>query len=187
MPGGFTAENVVNTALRQIGYPIAIGSIYEGSPASKAALDVYAETVWALLRTQDQEFSRKVSALVATGNPAPLGWTSEYAYPPDCLRVRTLAPPGGTSNNPLPVRWDVGTNVISAIQTTVIWTNLSSGSLVYTTSAVTEFDWNAGFLETVVQGLATKLMRLVPSKEGGGTSEKNQIELSMQLNADRDS
>lgn len=179
-----SSEMVVNVALRRIGYPIPIGSLYEGSPASRAALDVYAETVWTLLRAEDQEFSRKVAALTTTGNTAPLGWTTEFQYPADCLRVRTLSPTGGTSNNPLPIRWDVGTTLVSAVQTTVIWSSVSSGSLVYTTSSVTEDDWNSLFTELVVQKLAMSMMGLAPKADG---KEKSPIPATMQLASDRDS
>lgn len=180
-------EDICNAALRRIGYPTPIGDLYEGSPASRAALDVYSEIVLARLRAGDHEFSRKVAVLTLSGNAAPLGWTYEYLYPADCVRVRGM-PPVTRPNPPMPLLWDVGTSVVSAAQTTVIWAALANASLVYTTNLVTESDWTPLFTEEIVQHLMLALSHLVPSGEkGGGSQQKWEAENAPSLDVGLDS
>jgi hypothetical protein len=180
-----TPEDVANVALRRIGYTTPIGSLYEGSPQARAVLDIYAETVWALLRASDQEFSRKVATLALTGNTAPPGWSYEYLQPADCLRVRSLLPVGWVVVNPQPVRWDVGTSVVSGSQTTVIWSNVQNADLVYTTGLVTEPDWNSLFTEEVVVKLAQSLKPQPQPRDGQKSGDEEGSIIA--LNSDRDS
>ena len=99
-------EGIVNLALGRIKYPMRIGSIWEGSKAAKAALDIYGQTRDELLRTADWGFSRRDIALTllkqapsggyippVTWNPAtnpPLPYRYEYQYPSDSLRIRSI-------------------------------------------------------------------------------------------------
>ncbi len=57
-------EDLVNQALREIGYPKPIQDIYEGSRASKAALDIYFQSRDELLDAHDWPFARRNRALV---------------------------------------------------------------------------------------------------------------------------
>jgi hypothetical protein len=98
-------EDIVNLALGRIGYKGSrVGSIYEGSRASKKALDIYAQTRDELIRDGEWEFAERIVAgtllkqappsYVATPwsaatNP-DLPWLFSYAYPSDCLDVRSV-------------------------------------------------------------------------------------------------
>jgi hypothetical protein len=101
-------EGIINLALGRIKYPMRIGSIWEGSKPSKAALDIYGQTRDDLLRTQDWPFARRDAPLTllnqapaggyvppTTWDPAiypPLPWAFQYSYPSDSLRIRAIRP-----------------------------------------------------------------------------------------------
>jgi len=163
--------DIINRALNLAGCEITIGDPQDGSRESQIALRQYTQTVWALLRASDHEFSRKAATLALSGNGAQFGWDFEYVYPADCLKVRMVVPNNGALNSPIPTRWDVGANVIGGVMATVIWTNTASASLVYTTSGVTEDFWNPLFTETVVQYLSASLAPLLSSKDEHGQSK----------------
>lgn len=247
------SADIVNRSLNLAGCEITIGDLQDGTREAQIALRHYTQTVWALLRAQDHEFSRKVATLALSGNTAPLGWSFEYVYPADCLKVRSV-PPATRANPVAPVRWDVGTNIRSGIggatvsvagsgyavgdtgtvnvttgppatyrvlsvssgavatftitfgglgysvgtapttrggaqpgagsgfvisigsvvpnQITMIWTNIASASLVYTTNQVTEDDWGPLFTETVVQYLSSSLAPLLTPKDAKGQQGK---------------
>ena len=102
-------EDVVNLAFVRMGYPMRVGSLYEGSKQAKHALDIYASTRDELLRSTEPLFSEGnivlsllKSAPAAgyippiTWNPAnhpPYPWLYEYGYPTDCLKIRTSSRP----------------------------------------------------------------------------------------------
>ena len=50
--------DVVNLSLGRIGYKLRVGSLYDGSPASKAALDIYGQTRDEQLRLADWGFAQ---------------------------------------------------------------------------------------------------------------------------------
>lgn len=162
MPAGLTQLQVVNRALTEIarGNPLTSGNVasnFDGSAAGIAAATEYVGAVDLLLRQQDYEFSRKVAALVVSGNGAPLGWSQEYLYPTDCMKIRQVVPATWPVNDPQATRWDVGTSIVAAVQTTVIWTNAAGAVLTYTTSNVTEAGWDSAFTEQFVRYLGSIL------------------------------
>lgn len=188
-----SSADIVNRSLNLAGCEITIGDLQEGTREAQIALRHYTQTVWALLRAQDHEFSRKIVALVVTGNAAPPGWTCEYGMPTDYLKVRSVIPVGYSANNPQAVRWNVGTNVIAGVQSTVLWTTVSPADLAYTSNAVTEDDWDGLFTETVVQYLSQSLAPLLMPKDVKAQQGKEgpigyaQAARIMQLDVDRDS
>lgn len=162
MPAGVTQLIVANRALVEIARaaPLTGGNVasnFDGSTNGIAAAIEYPGAVELLLRQQDFEFSRKVAALTLSGNVAPLGWTYEFLYPSDCMKIRQVVPATWLLNDPQSTRWDVGTSVVSAAQTTVIWTNAANAVLTYTTSNVTETNWDPAFTEEFVRYLGSIL------------------------------
>jgi len=100
-----SAADIVNLALVRIGYPMRIGSLYDGSPAAKLALDVYVQTRDQMLRDGQWEFAeRQVAGTLLKQAPAggygpwapwtpaypAIPWFFSYAYPDDCLKVRSV-------------------------------------------------------------------------------------------------
>lgn len=162
MPAGLTSLLVANRALVEIarGNPLASGTVatnFDGTASGIYAATLYTGFVQQLLRTQDFEFSRKDVALALSGNTAPLGSTYEYLYPADCLRLRQVHPATWDETDPQPVNWDVGTALVSAVQTTVIWTDQATAWGCYTTLNVTEADWDPTFTEQMVRYLGSAL------------------------------
>lgn len=164
MPAGVSSQTVVNAALEQIAAQTTIVSLTDGSPAANAANVVYAPTVQLLLRELDPDFARFTAALViAAGGTPPLGWAFEYLWPNDMVRLRQVQPPKSgpgslpDPNDPQPVRANVAFDVIAAVNTKVILTNQISAVAVYTTSNVTEVQWDAVFLDAMIRRLSNPL------------------------------
>lgn len=157
-----TAADVANRALAQIAAQYTLtgapGTLFDGSVVGQAAALLYQPAVLTILRAQDWEFSRASVALTSTGLTPPYPWGGEFLYPADCVRVRQVAPAALTDpNNPFAVTWDVGERLIAAVPTRVIWCNIPTPLLWYTTSAVTESDWDSLFAESVVRLLGSEL------------------------------
>ena len=155
-----TATQVVNSALERIAAQTQITALNDGSGPANAASVVYAPLVQLLLRELDPDFARFTAALVSAGAATPIPpWAFEYAYPADCLRVRQVRPAVGSydPNDPQPIRSAVAFDIISAVNTKVVLTNLASALLVYTSSTPTEALWDAAFTEAMVRRLVDPL------------------------------
>ena len=168
-----SVEQLVNQALRRAGYKFEIGFIYEGSPVARAAVTLYGQTRDDLLRSKDWPFARSAATLVLL-KTAPVGgyglnpWTSafppppwvyEYAYPTNCLKVRSV--------RPVPViipELDPQPNVFTDADDTsltppakVVLTNLARAQAVYTARVTDMTQWEAMFTEAFVEALARRL------------------------------
>lgn len=166
IPPAITVTSVVNYALELIASQTFITSILDGSPAANAAAIVFNPTVVLLLRELDPDFARFTAPLVAAITPSNFPWWAyEYTYPLDCLRVRQVRPPSSgvgslvDLNNPMPVRSNVATDVISGAPVKVILTNQQNALAVYTTSdvAIATNLWDAVFAEAVARRLGNPL------------------------------
>jgi len=169
------ASNVtelVNQALRRTSYKIEIGYIYEGSEASRAALTLYSQTRDDVLRSKDWPFARRTVALTLL-KTAPVGgysattwtdayppapWVYEYAYPTDCLEMRSVRP-----TPILMPEMDPQPNIfIIANDTTqtpakVVLTNLRGALGVYTGRIEDMTQWEPMFTEAFVEAFARRL------------------------------
>jgi hypothetical protein len=153
------AKSVVNAALEEVAAQTQITALTDGSTAAKAALVVYQPTVQLLLRAMDPDFARFTDALgVATGTPPP-PWTYQYTYPTNCLRLRQVRPLAGSYdvNDPQPIRSNIAVATVSTVLTRIILTNQANALAVYTTSDVTEPQWDSVFSDAVVRRLANPL------------------------------
>lgn len=167
-------EDVCNIALRELGYPLRIGDIYEGSKASKVFLDIYAEARDALLRESDWGFAERSVTLTllkqapANGayippnawNPAnnpPLPWQFEFTYPDDCLKVRALkvAPLFIPVMDPAPVVYRIVNDNSLVPAQKVIVTNAGPTTVLTYTAQVTDMTtWEASFVQALAGTLA---------------------------------
>lgn len=164
MPIGVSAVTIVNSALEQIASQAQIISLADGTPAALAASVVYAPTVQLMLRELDPDFAQFTAPLtIAVTPPSYPPWAFEYLWPADMVRLRQVRPPGsGTGsltdlNDPQPVRASVAFDVIAAVNTKVILSNQINALAVYTTSTVTEAQWDSVFTDAVVRRLANPL------------------------------
>jgi hypothetical protein len=90
-----------------------------------------------------------------TGNTAPFPWTYEYVYPVNAVQIWQIIPSSVSSvNNPLPTRWNVANDEVSAQQIRVILTNIPSAQAVYA-NMPSENTWDSLFRAAVVRLLAS--------------------------------
>jgi hypothetical protein len=160
MTAGTTAASVVNQALQQIAAQATVSGTnpaFDATAAGNAAGQLYTPTVNLLLRQTDYEFSRADIALTISGVGAPYPWTYAYLYPVDCLRIRQIKPATWIQNDPQAVRWTEMEQSIATVPTRIIACNIANAVLTYTTSVVSEAEWDAMFQEICVRTLASEL------------------------------
>jgi hypothetical protein len=168
--------DLVNLALTRIGYKGRIGNLFEGSPASKKALDVYSQTRDELLRENiDWGFSERNVAMTLlkfaplTGyippvvwnpvvNPS-LPWLFEYAYPSDALDVRAVkpVPPLVLSFDPQPNVFAVENDNAFTPPQRVILCNVPGALLTYTGQITDLTTWDADAVEAFAATLARRI------------------------------
>jgi hypothetical protein len=163
--------DIVNDALRRVGYKDRVGSLYEGSKASKAALDIYAQTRDELLRTGEWPFARRdVDGTVTRQAPPggyvpptvwdptiypPLPWLFEYLYPSDCITVRAVRPQQILVPNfaPRPHLFAIANDGNQR----VILSNVASAVITYTGQVTDPTDMDVGFVEALCAAMARRL------------------------------
>lgn len=174
-------EDLINLALVRIGWKGRIGSIYEGSVASKKALDCYSQTRDELLRSFDWGFAERnidmtllKSAPIggyippSVWNPAtnpPPPWLFEYQYMPDCLKVRSVKqqPLFIFDFDPQPYVFAVENDNGYSPPQKVILCNVPNAICTYTGQITTPTDWEPDFVEEFAAALGR---RLAPSLLG---------------------
>jgi hypothetical protein len=152
-------EQMVNAALGRIGYKLRIGSIYEGSDAAQAALDIYGQTRDFLLTVEDYDFSRASVTAIPVAGAVPQPWLFMYAYPDNAVRVRDIMSPAylANLNDPLPINFTRDTAVVNGVTVQVILTNEAMDNLVFTEQVTDPSLWTEGFSEALIDGLSSRL------------------------------
>lgn len=173
-------EDCINDALVRIGYRLRVGSIYEGSFASKKALDIYGQTRDELLRQNDWGFAERNVTLTLlktapalpgggygyippqTWNPAnnpPLPFYFSYTYPNDCLKVRAIKPQPLflPSIDPRPVVYKISNDNTYSPPQKIISCYVANAELVYTGQITDPSTWEADFSELICAALARRL------------------------------
>lgn len=173
-------EDVINLSLARIGYKMRIGSIFDGSLASKKALDIYSQTRDEMLRLGEWDFAERNLAMTLLKQAPPYGyippiewtpaypslpWLYEYAYPTDCLKVRsvrsrTLFP---INYDPLPRVFMVENDNAFTPAQKVILCNVPDAILTYTGQITDPTTWEVDFVEALAAALGR---RLAPSLIG---------------------
>ena len=160
----FTSVSVVNYALELSATQAYITSLTDGSPQANAANIIYAPVVQLLLRELDPDFAMRTAALTLSAAATPIvPWAYEYLYPADMIRLRQVRPPGSGTGaladpyDPYPILANVAFDVISGTNTKVILSNQVNALAVYTSSTVTEAQWDSAFAESVSRRLANPL------------------------------
>ncbi len=152
--------DIINGALELIGAQTTIAALDDGTPAGNAAGVIYQPTVRMLLRQLDPDFAQRgPEPLMLLIGGSPGYWTFEYAYPGDCLRLRQVSPAPGMFD-PLdskPILWDTGFDQVLGVGTRVVYSNLATALATYTTSLVTEDQWDDSFAEAMRRQLANPL------------------------------
>lgn len=179
--------DIVNLALRRIGYELRVGSLLDGSEAANQALDIYAQTRDDLLRQNDWGFAeRNVALTVLKTAPAggyfpptnwsstypPLPWAFEYDYPADCLKVRSLKESSLFLFNPdpQPVLFDTANDYVASEtqeQLTAITIN-AAGSGVYAPGDVIQLAGGVALRPARVTVSTTKAVSATVAAGGSG-------------------
>jgi hypothetical protein len=150
--------DIWNTSLRRIGYATPVANPYEGSRASRVLLNVYGATRDDTLRAFDWPFAERFSDLVLNGQTAPSPWNYEYSYPSDCLKIRDVIPGSATTwpnYDPVPVLFTNFND--SRINEQAILATMSSGTLVYTGRVTDPDQWDANFIDALIEALARRV------------------------------
>lgn len=169
-----TPTDVVNLALVRIGFKGRIGNLYDGSMASKKALDLYSQTRDELLRQDDWDFAERNVAMTLLKQAPPGGyfpptvwtpaypsppWFFEYAYPVDCIKVRSVKPVPlfVIDFDPQPRAFSVENDPALAPPAKVILCNIPSAILTYTGQITDPTSWEADFVEVLASALGRRL------------------------------
>ena len=163
-----TSTDICNEAIALIGGnqpPITgVAPNFDSSAAGQVAAKVYASAVATVANQFGWDFARSSVPLTTTGNTPPFPWTYEYGYPAGCVEIWQLTPPSlADANNPLPVDWTVGINIVGGAQVRVVWSSLASARAVFNCNPA-EGTWTALFRQAVVRLLASEFALGVAGK-----------------------
>jgi hypothetical protein len=188
-----TIEGICNQALDVIGYTRHIGNIYEGTKASRVALDIWSETRDALLQTMRPDWSRQDIRLTLrkaapnivngmadyTGVPwveathPALPWLYEYVYPTNCIEPLQIK--NDTLFLPVWRPQPKTFRVRSITGTMVILTNAVSAILVCVAKVTDPNLWHEEFIEAMIQILARKFeAELAPQRRAARQQQEQQ-------------
>lgn len=171
-----TSADITNRALQQIAAEATVAGLVPnltgGGASSGAANILYNSVVLLLLREQDWEFARTSIALTASGNVPLAPWQFEYLYPADCVKVRQVVPFDQSGFDPQPVPWSVADRINGPSPVKVIGCNVANAQLIYTTSNVTENEWDSMFTEAMVRTLGSELAMAL-----GGRPDVSRVKL----------
>jgi hypothetical protein len=173
-----SVEAIVNQSLLTAGVHLRIADIYEGSEASRIALELYGQCRDELLDLTDWSFSRHTSPLTLLKGPPPDGgysfaqpWSNiypapgflyEYAYPTDAVDLRAIIPPPGLMPDldPRPAVWRVDNDsnpnltgtppVAGGPPAKVIYCNITDALAVYRSRVTDTTLFDPGFTAALV-------------------------------------
>jgi hypothetical protein len=168
-------EEIINQALVELGTNRRIQDIYEGSRASRAALEVYGQTRDELLDAHDWPIARRTATLTLLKGPPPPGgynpvtpwttaypkpgWLYEYQYPADCLEFQAIiAPPGAMFDlDPQPAVWRVDNDASFTPPEKVVLSNVKGALGVFTAQVTDPNVWEPWFRAVLIKALKAKL------------------------------
>lgn len=192
MTASDTIVSVCNRSLLSIGTRSSIASLTEGSTESNACSILFQPTFESLARSASWNCLRQQASLTllaaAQGTPEnvdgtslplpPVPWLYQYAYPSDCLDVRSIIPalpnttPAGTTplttasnvnapwiTTPYQVNFVVAYSTDSSGSPIVtVLTNLSQAIAIYTVNQANPSIWDSLFSQAMVSSLAAYLV-----------------------------
>lgn len=166
--------DLLNQALRRIGYQTPIGFIYEGSRAARVAVEFYGQERDDLLSSNDWRFARQEVSLAllktapvggynyatpwSTTYP-PLPWVYEYAYPANCLTIRSVrrVPVIVPNFDPVPNIFDTVNDPSLQTPAKVVVTNISNAVASFTAQVTDPAQWaDSQFIETMIDRMALR-------------------------------
>ena len=165
-----TPADIANLVLVRLGSQGVIGNLYEGSPQANKILTAYGQTRDAILRQKDWEFSQRVVALTLqksapvggyvppttwSSSYPPMPWAYQYAYPDDCLKVKSVRPQDVFVNqmDPKPNQFTIGNDGAGK----TILCNVKDALACYTARVTNPALWEPIFVNTLVDALVVQL------------------------------
>ena len=196
-----TVAQLVNQALRRIGYQVEVAYLYEGSPAARAALTLYGQTRDNVLRSKDWPFARQSIALsllktAPVGGYGPMNpWTPafppvpfifEYAYPDGCLEMRSVRPTPIMipEYDPVPNIFVIADDTALAPPAKVVLTNLRAALAVFTGQVTDMTQWEPMFTEALVEALARRFAEALAGENADALKLQLGIEQATEAAAD---
>ena len=158
-----TVTDICNAAISHCGTRSKISSIGEGSAEANACLTHFALVRDATLRAFDWNFGRITTPLAQLINP-PARWSYKYALPTDCVRLRRL------NDVPLLILPETFCELAADKDSTgayisVVLTDASPVSAIYTARVEDPLRWDAGFVDAVTYGLGARVCFELTGKE----------------------
>ena len=158
-----TVTDICNAAISHCGTRSKISSIGEGSSEANACLTHFAQVRDTTLRAFDWNFARITTPLADLGSP-PARWAYRYALPTDLVRLRRL------NDVPLLTLPETFCELAADKDSTgafisVVLTNASPVSAIYTARVEDPLRWDAGFVDAVTYGLAARICFELTGKE----------------------
>lgn len=164
-------ESVVNQALDLLGYKRHIGSMWDGSPAARVALNAFSETRDEALAAQPWDFARAYMTLSIDASTPPPPWIYAFIRPITAIDIRDVFPSNLTAANlldPTPSRWtEAGT------PSRIILTRFSPAAAIVTRRVTDPSLWPPEFTLLVVRGLAEKLQRSLVGAKPNASKEQS--------------
>lgn len=172
---------VINYSLRKAGFRNRVGSLYDGTDQSKAALDLYGQMRDAMLATGEWDFAQRttVGALLKQAPTIPpnyiihpwsptypaLPWAYEYAYPADAVQIRAVKqqPVSLPNFDPRYFNFEVSNDEGFSPAKKVVLCNIKNAILVYAAQVTDPTEWNVSFLDALADRLADPLARVLTS------------------------
>ena len=196
-----TVAQLVNQALRRIGYQVEVAYLYEGTPAARAALTLYGQTRDNVLRSKDWPFARQSVALsllktAPVGGYGPMNpWTPafppvpfifEYAYPDGCLEMRSVRPTPIMipEYDPVPNIFVIADDTALAPPAKVVLTNLRAALAVFTGQVTDMTQWEPMFTEALVEALARRFAEALAGENADALKLQLGIEQATEAAAD---
>lgn len=170
-----TPQDLVNNALRRVGYRKRIGNLFDGSAASRTALDLYGQTRDQLLHANDWTFSERNAAATLLKsappggyfppnmwnpavNPAP-PWLFSYTYPQDAIKIRSVRgqPLFVMNFDPQPNTFTTENDNNYAPPQRVVLCNVQNALIVYTGRITDLTVWDEDAVEAFSAALGRRL------------------------------
>lgn len=190
-----TAEDVLNLALTRIGYKIRVNNFFEGSPAARLALTIYAQTRDQMLSDGNWEFAERniaptlLKQAPVTGYFPPnawspafpaLPWQYSYSFPLDCLKVRAVkpAPVFLPDFDPRSYTYSVDNDNSFTPPQRVILCNIQNMILVYTGQITDPASMDVAFVEALAAEMGK---RLAPALVGLNAERMEEVDQQMEM------
>lgn len=191
-------EDVVNLALVRIGYKPLIANLYEGTKAAWHALRIYAQTRDLLLLEGQWEFAERNTILTllksapltgyfpptlwnATVNPPP-PWLYEYAFPADCLKMRSIKPTPLFVMNFEPKHniYSIDNDNAFSPPQRVILTNMPAATADYVGQVTDPSTWDVEFTDALAAALGKRMAPFLVEPEAAKMATQDEAQATAQ-------